>query len=309
MSKLNILILVRRFDKLFPKHKVKYEFLQAIERVANVSYHHKDGDILDILKRQKHRPDFIFHYDITSRNRLSPHIKNLNKIDIPVGAYVIDAHWKNGQRKKYFKENNISLIFSVSRRPFLKRFPEYKSKLRFLPFSVNPELIRNWNLKKDIDFLLMGHIAASYPFRKAVRDKMKNVKGFVYHKHPGHLVKDRSKLIIDDAFAKEINRAKIFFTCGSIYQYPVMKYFEVPGCYTLLIAEENPDLIELGFKDGVNYVAANKSNFYEKGLYYLKNNKKRKEIALAGYKFIHKNHTHRIRAQQFIRYVKEYIKK
>jgi len=307
MGKPNVLILVRRFDKLFPKHKVKYEFLQAIERVANVSYHHGDGDILEIVKRQKRRPDFIFHYDITAKNFLSPKIKNLDKINIPVGAYVIDAHWKNDQRRKYFKENNISLIFSVSKTPFLKRFPEYKSKFRFLPFSINPTIIRNRSLKKDIDFLLMGHIAKSYPFRAAVRDKMKNVNGFVYHKHPGHLVKDRSKLIIDHDFAKEINRAKIFFTCGSIYQYPVMKYFEVPGCYTLLIAEKNPDLTELGFKDGVHYVAANQSDFYEKGLYYLENEKKRKEIALAGYKFIHQNHTHLIRAQQFIRYVKEVI--
>src|SRR5690625_987024 len=154
MSKLNILILVRRFDKLFPKHKVKYEFLQAIEAVANVSYHHDDGDILDILKQQKNRPDFILHYDITAKNTLSPHIKNLNKIDIPVGAYIIDAHWKPEQRKKYLKENNISLIFSVSKYPFLQRFPEYKSKFCFLPFSVNPALIKDWKLKKDINFLL-----------------------------------------------------------------------------------------------------------------------------------------------------------
>lgn len=308
MSKLNILILVRRFDKLFPKHKVKYEFLQAIEAVANVSYHHDDGDILDILKQQKNRPDFILHYDITAKNTLSPHIKNLNKIDIPVGAYIIDAHWKPEQRKKYLKENNISLIFSVSKYPFLQRFPEYKSKFCFLPFSVNPALIKDWKLKKDINFLLMGHISGSYPFRIAVRDQMKSVKGFVYHQHPGHLKKDRKLYIIDADFGKEINRAKIFFSCGSIYQYPVMKYFEVPGCNTLLIAEENPDLIELGFKDGVHYVAAHKENFYDKALYYLKNDQKREKIATAGYNFIHKYHTHRVRAQQFVQYVKEFIK-
>lgn len=307
MGKLNILMLVRRFDKIYPKHKVKYEFLEAVEEFANVSYHHEDGDILEILKQQKSRPDFIFHYDITAQNLLSPRIENLDKIDIPIGTYVIDAHWKNDKRREYFKKNNISLIFSVSKHAFLKRFPEYKSHFRFLPFSINPKIIRNWGLAKDIDFLLMGHIAQSYPFRAAVRDKMENIAGFVYHKHPGHLKQDRSMYIIDEDFAKEINRAKIFFTCGSIYKYPVMKYFEVPGCYSLLIAEENPDLAELGFKDGVNYVVADQTNFYNKGLYYLINEKKRKEIALAGYKFIHKNHTHRIRAQQFIRHVKGVI--
>lgn len=304
MSKPNILILVRRFDQLFPKHKVKYEFLQAIEEFAHVSYHHEDGDILDILQQQKQQPDFIFHYDITAKNRLSPRIENLSKIDIPIGAYVIDAHWKNDQRRDYFEENNISIIFSVSKKPFLERFPEYKSRFRFLPFSVNPDIIKDWKLKKEIGFLLMGHIAESYPFRKAVLKKMENIKGFVYHKHPGHLKKDRSLYIIDEDFGKEINRAKIFFTCGSTYQYPVMKYFEVPGCNTLLIAEDPPDLKELGFRDGVHFVAADQSDFYEKGLYYLKNEEKRAEIALAGYKFIQKHHTHQVRAQQFVDYVK-----
>ena len=308
MSKPNILILVRRFDQLYPKHKVKYEFLQAIEKVANVSYHHEDGSILDILKQQKNQPDFILHYDITAKNRLSPDIKDLNKIDIPIGAYVIDAHWKNHMRRKYFEESNVSLIFSVSKHPFLGRFPDYKSKFRFLPFSVDPNKIRDWNLNKEIDYLLMGHIADSYPFRIAVRDKMKDVKGFLYHKHPGHLLKDRSKYIIDEDFAQEINRAKIFFTCGSIYQYPVMKYFEVPGCKSLLIAEDNPDIRELGFKDGVNYVAANIDNFYEKGQYYLENEKERNRIVEEGYKFIQKNHTHSVRAQQFINDVKDILK-
>lgn len=299
---------MRRFDQSFPKHKVKYEFLQAIERVANVSYHHDHGDIIDILQQQTNQPDFILHYDITANNRLSPKITNLNKIDIPVGAYVIDAHWKPEKRKEYLDHNNISLVFSVSKHPFLKRYPEYTSKFRFLPFSINPTIIKNWNLKKEIDYLLMGHIAESYPFRKAVRDQMKHVPGFVYHKHHGHLIQDRSKLIIDEAFAKEINRAKIFFSCGSIYKYPVMKYFEVPGCNTLLIAEENEDLLELGFEDGVHFVVADQKNFYEKGLYYLEHDEKRQEIALAGYQFIHQHHTHLIRAQQFIKYVTAFLK-
>src|SRR5690625_1937846 len=106
MGKPNILILVRRFDKLYPKHKVKYEFLQELEALAHEYYHHKDGDILDILKQQKNQPDFIFHYDITAQNRLSPKIENLDKIDIPIGTYVIDAHWKPEKRKEYFQKNN-----------------------------------------------------------------------------------------------------------------------------------------------------------------------------------------------------------
>src|SRR5690625_3330433 len=112
MGKPNILILVRRFDKLYPKHKVKYEFLQALEEFSNVSYHHEDGDILEILEQQKKQPDFILHYHITAQNPVPPDMGNLDKIDNPVGTYVMDAHWKPEQRKEDFKKQSISLILS-----------------------------------------------------------------------------------------------------------------------------------------------------------------------------------------------------
>ncbi|MBH0231737.1 hypothetical protein H0267_16155 [Halobacillus sp. KCTC 3957] len=39
-----------------------------------------------------------------------------------------------------------------------------------------------------------------------------------------------NKLYVDKKYALELNRAKIFFTCGSVFQYPVLKFYEAPAC-------------------------------------------------------------------------------
>ncbi|WP_134704967.1 glycosyltransferase [Ammoniphilus sp. YIM 78166] len=311
MKRLKLLFLVKPFGSKYPKHKAKYDFLRAIEEFAEVKYWNNDGDIREILKKLNYSPDFIFHYDVGWNFTYAPKIKGLEKLTIPVGSYVIDVHSPKEQRLRYFKESKVDLIFSVTKHPFLKAFPQYKSKFRFLPFSINPDVIKNWKEPKDIDFLLMGLISSRqrYPLREAVLKKMSGMAGFVHIPHPGHFAAPRKDLIVNENYARTLNRSKIFFTCGGLLKYPVMKFFEAPGCGTLLFAEPNPDITELGFKDGVNYVACHPSNFYEKALYYLENEDERERISKNGYDFIHAHHTNRVRAKEFIRYVEDYLQK
>ena len=134
---------------------------------------------------------------------------------------------------------------------------------------------------------------------------MRDEKGFVFHPHPGHNAPENS--VINEKYAKELNRSKIFFTCGSEFKYPVLKYFEAPASKTLLLAESIPDILDLGFKDGVNFVACDRSNFYEKAMYYLENENERMQITENGYEFIHANHTDDARAKNFVNEVQEFI--
>lgn len=319
-EKRKILILINRIWD-FPKHKQKFEIISAIEEFAEVRYWHESGDILEILDKIEFKPDFILHYDIAWKYRYAPQITNLDKVNIPKGAYVMDIHYSCEKRINYFEENKIDLIFATSKHPFLKVYPQYSSKYRFLPFSVNPEVIKDWNQKKEIDFLLMGQFyyedpdnppervppKGRYSFREAVLDKMHSVEGFLFHPHPGHFPTPSEDLLVNGKYAIEINRSKMFFTCGGEFEYPVLKFFEAPGCRTLLLAEPNPDILELGFEDGVNFVACNSENIYEKAMYYMKNEGERERIANNGYLFIHKFHTNRVRAQQFMSFVEEFL--
>lgn len=308
--KLKVLILVKPFTKTMPKHQHKYDIIRALEKVADVRYWHGNGNILDILKKINIKPDFIFHYDIAYNYAFAPNITNLDKVKIPIGCYVLDIHWNTKFRRAYFhKTAKPDLIFSASKYPFLKTFPECKSRFRWSPFAINPNVIKDYKLKKNIRFSLLGLIQPRYKFRKAVLRRMRRVKGFINFKHPGHRARARRGLLINNNYAKVINRSQISFTCGSDLKIPVAKFFELPGCKTLMLAEPNRDLKDLGFKDKVNYVACNRKNFYKKAMYFQRNKRARERITRNGYNFIHKYHSNQVRAQQFVAAVRALLKR
>ncbi|CAI8701499.1 Glycosyltransferase family 1 protein [Brevibacillus sp. IT-7CA2] len=330
-DKLKILILIRPFGIMYPKHRIKFDMIEAIGEYAEVKYWFEDGDIRDILKKTKFQPDFIFHYDSAWRYKMAPRITGLDKIDIPKGCFVSDLHYHPSEENKkkhheqsridYITKNHIDLVFSVSKHPFLQVYPQFKDKHRWLPWSMNPNVIKDWECKKEIKFLLMGQLYVNdsqnppkrippkgdYKFREAVLANMNGVEGFVFHPHPGHLVSASENAYVNEKYAKEINRSNIFFTCGGQFDFAVLKFFEAPGCRTLLLAEPNKDMLDLGFEDGVNFVACTEDNLYEKAMYYDQNMEERKRITENGYAFIHKYHINSVRAQQFLTYVKNFI--
>ncbi|MGF7060008.1 glycosyltransferase family protein [Brassicibacter mesophilus] len=321
MERLKILIIIKKFAEKYPKHKHKYDMIEALEEFADIEYWNDEGDICDILKKIRFKPDFILHYDFAWDYTWAPKITGLEKVDIPKGCFVIDIHWIEEDRIRYFEDNKIDLIFSVSRKPFLKVFPQYKNELRWIPFSINPNIIKDWKIDKTIDFLLMGLVyiedskyhpksrtfKGRYKFREAVLNKMKNEKGFEFIPHPGHLTPSSKKPIVNEKYAMKLNQSKIFFTCGGEFEYAVAKFFEAPGCKTLLLAHPNKEILDLGFEDGVNFVACDEDDFYEKAIYYIENDVERERITNNGYEFIHSNHTNSVRAKQFINYIEDYL--
>lgn len=325
-KRLNILILIKPFWKI-ATHQPKIDMIRSLENQADVMYWYEDGHIEEILQEIDRKPDFIFHYDIAWNNRLAPRIDGLGEIDIPKGCFVIDLHWSPDGRLRYFKDNKLDIIFSVSKYPFIQVFPQYKEQMVWLPWSINPDVFKDWGNKKEIDYLLMGLVYVDiskenkygkpgkiprkgrYAFRDAVFEQMRNKEGFVFHPHPGQRAQS-DELFVKEKYAKELNRAKIFFTCGSRNEtgaYAVLKFFEAPACNTLLLAEKNAEIDELGFIEGVHYVACTEENVVEKAACYLENKKKRAEITKNGFKLIHKYHTNDMRAHQMIKEIEHVI--
>lgn len=298
--RLNLLVIVKKFTETMPKHQHKYDMIKAIEQVANVQYWHEDGDILQILEQLEVKPDFIYHYDIEWFNAFAPKISNLNKVNILKGCYVLDVHYAVVTRTTYFRNAKPDLIFSASKYPFLKAYPDYHSRFRWLPFGINPDIIRDYGLEKDIPYSLMGLINKQYPFREAVLRTMNQAEGFVNFKHPGHTTSYQPGMFINDNYAQAINRSKLSFTCGSVLEIPVAKFFELPGCRTLMLAESNADIEELGFTDGEHFLACDRNDFYEKALYYIERDSERERITDNGYRFVQSHHTNLERAKQFV---------
>lgn len=323
MKKLKILMLVRDFASVYPKHQFKIDMLRGVERYADVRYWCQDGHLEDIIRVTKFEPDFIFHYDIGWAYSYAPRISGLNERRVPLGCFVNDVHNPMAERTNYFDYAKPDLIFATYKRPFLQFFPQYKKLHRWWPFGINPAVFKDYKLKKDIDLLLMGLVYDKnnpedvrergmwnnrYPFREYVLNKLRNEEGFVYNRHPGHFSRNQNKTLVNEKYAREINRSKIFFTCGGVNQYAVAKFFEAPACKSLLMAYPNEDIYELGFKDGKNFVACGFEDLFEKTSFYLNNEEARDKIAISGYEFVHQYHTSDQRARQFIAYINDFFR-
>ena len=304
MKKLKILFITKDFSK----HLVKdsYYFSTELSKIADLVLWNTPGNIHTILKQIHMKPDFILLNDL--RPTRCPTITGLSQLTIPYGIIMHDLHYRPNQRKIFVRNNKVKYIFSIYRDEFYRRFPNFKNRMHWLPHFVNTDIFKDYGLSKDIDYLLMGAITNHYPLRKKMLSVMQKEPGFVYHEHPGYRNILDSKEFAGETFAKEINRSKIFLTDGLIYKYPVMKYYEVLACNTLLLAPPSKELQDLGFIPGVHYISVNKNDFLQKARYYLKHEKERKQIAENGYKMVRSKHSAEHRAQQFVRMIENILK-
>ena len=94
----------------------------------------------------------------------------------------------------------------------------------------------------------------------------------------------------------------------SIFKYPVLKFFEIPACNSVLFSDYNKELKQLGFEPNENMVRIDKVDNIKKFIRgYLRVPDKLKEISQNGYDLIHTRHTAQKRAEEFVEYVEKII--
>lgn len=279
-----------------------------LSKITDLEIWHEPGNIHDILNKIRFVPDFILILNYKSSSQISPPITGLSSLKIPYGIFIRDLHNLNNL-PKYVIDDNVKHIFTCFKDNFRKKFPQLKNMTKWLPNHVNTEIFKDYNHPKDIDMLMMGNTSKKwYPLRNTILKTLSNHPNFIYHSPPKQrIVNDNKKFFVRERYAREINRAKVFFTCDSITQYVVAKYFEVPACKTLLLAPDSPDLYDLGFRSGENFVAINEHDFVAKAKYYLLNDEERERIAENGYKLVHDRHSSAVRAKELLKMIEEIL--
>jgi hypothetical protein len=307
LGKIKLLVVTGDFSKYISPSF--HYLLNEVARLTDLTVWHKPGDINKIVDSLTSRPDFIYINEFGETN--SPKITGLETLDIPYGINLYDIHYKRDERKERLKSLNPKAIFVYYRDKFEEWYPEYAHKMRWLPGHATISVFKDYGLKKDIDYLLMGAVHPRiYSLRYKILEVMQNKPGFVYHEHPGYRnIKEHEKntIFAFEKYAREINRAKIFFTCNSIYKYTVMKYYEVTACKTLLMAPVSPEILDLGFVPDKHFVAITEDDFQKKAEYYLHHDKEREKIAKAGYLFVREQHSTAQRARQFVSMINDII--
>ncbi|MFC0189097.1 glycosyltransferase [Fictibacillus aquaticus] len=302
MKKINLLFITR--DHSHQLERSSFYLAKELEKITNLYLWYSDGIIQDILNQIPFKPDFILLNDYKPDYR--PFIRGLKDLTIPHGIIMHDMHYKLSKRNYLIHQEKPALIFSHYRDAFLKWFPDHSERLVWFPHHVPAEIFKRYPVPKEIPFLLMGaSFPHLYPFRDYMIKQFSNVSGFVHHSHPGYGMGRRG--IVGEQYARLISSAKIFLTCDSIHHFPVLKYFEVPACGTLLLASSSQELTDLGFVDGETFVAVNEANVKAKAEYYLQNEQERERIIQNGMRLIAERHTTAVRAKEMLHAITHYL--
>ncbi|EOR22083.1 hypothetical protein A499_19878 [Niallia nealsonii AAU1] len=288
-----------------------YYLTKELKKYVDIRIWEEDGNISETLQKMDFQPDFILVNDL--RPTRSPKVTGLKECNIPFGIIMHDLTYQMDQRRAFIRENNVKYIFTHYRDTFLEWYPEFKDKMIWFPHYVNIDVFKDFNQQKTIDYLMMGAVHPTiYPLRQKILDEMKHLPNFIYHAHPGYFHKqyDEKSFKVASSFAQEINKAKMFFTCDSIYHYPVMKYYETLACNTLLLASCTKEIKDLGFIPGVHFIEINEDNFMRKANYHLRNyDTLGKKIALNGYKMVRQKHSVQVRAKQLLDHIEVILSK
>lgn len=282
---------------------------KELANITNLMVYRKSGHINKILHNIPYKPDFILILNDVGKN-FAPVVNGLSTINIPTALVVNDAHRFVNQRKRYITANHIKIFFVICKHNFFNYYPDQQhDKVFFLPQFANISIFKKYNIEKSIDMMMLGETSLPkiYPLREQILKYFKSDPRFVTSPHPGwkkFSEKQAKEALIKENYAREINKAKLFFACGSIRQVVTFKYFEVPACGTLLLAPDLPELKEIGLLPGKHFVDINEENFAEKAEYYLINEQKRKRIIEQGFHFIHHNHSAAHRAKQLVDQIK-----
>lgn len=105
-------------------------------------------------------------------------------------------------------------------------------------------------------------------------------------------------LLYNALFERNIESSKYVYTCGSGLEYPIRKFYEVPAMGALLICMPCAGFEKLGFRDGVNAVAASPDQLVDV-LEFLERNPDRAEaMAKNGQELVWGTHSTQARSQQ-----------
>lgn len=299
MDRLKVLFLTCDFSQYVQRSF--HHFARALAEFVDLTVWHEPGHIRDITDRLPERPDYALLNDPHQFH--APPVDGLADLDVPLGVIMHDPHYFMDRRKAFYRQPNVRHIFTIYRDPFLRWYPEFVDRMRWLPHFADTSVFRDDRSERDIDILLLGHTSRLfYPLRRLMLDRMKDRRGFHYEAHPGYrnfAPEEEQRLLVNESYARAINRAKIFLTCDSVLHYPLRKYYEVLACRTLLLAPASSELADLGFIPGTHFVDVTAHDFEAKADEYLRNEAERERIADAGYRFVRERHTVRHRAKQF----------
>ena len=219
-----------------------------------------------------------------------------------------DQHGFNPQISKMFMNKGFDYFFTRYNNILSRHQHLGKSNVIWLPHSIDDTVIKDYGEKKKIDALMVGMLQQNtYPVRNYVNQQLNGAKWYRRVERPRETLEKTKKWPVDEDYARLINSSWITFSCLSKFQYPVLKFFEIPGCKSVLASDYNNQLKRLGFVPGKNMIKIerNTNNFKSFIKNQIKDKNKMQDISNKGYELVHNKHTVKQRAEEFLNYIED----
>jgi GR25 family glycosyltransferase involved in LPS biosynthesis len=222
-----------------------------------------------------------------------------SKFNVPLFSILVDQHsFIDDDQVLISVKNNFTLFHRYKFNNFHKDLSK-KIKTIYLPHSVDTSIYKNLNLNKEIDLLQTGAISSVYVLRNSIKNFNFKKINYKFIERPND--DGRKKWPVGDEYISILNKSKFSLSCGSKYNYPVLKYFEIPACNSIIYGSFFKELEDLGFSPGKNFIEANTSNPDDHISKLLKNETLINDLYKNGMKLIKERHTNDIRAYQMIK--------
>ncbi len=223
-----------------------------------------------------------------------------NKINIPIFTLLEDQHDKARFQVKMSIKYNFNVLHRYKLKPFNDDLNIQIKNHKWFPHAVNDNIFKDYGLSKQYDLLQIGAIYPIYKIRNLVKKyfDINPYKGYKYIIRPKET--DKVKWPIGVDYAKELNKAWFVLCCGADVKYPVMKYFEIPLCGSIVYGDYFEELGELGFIPDKNMIVIDKNNIKGQLDHLLLNKDNLKEIIYNGKELIKSRHTLKTRVNDLI---------
>lgn len=277
----------------------QHEVIYYGEGYPNYIFHKR---IPDVIKEHKNL-DLILTYGVRYTEPFSGigEINNILKAHIVVDYF---SSWGGSFERNHslFERDKYDLYFGVVGH-IVRNLEKNKicEKAFLLPFSVDTNIYKKINVKKDFDVFAVYTVSNNkYPNREKIHkliSEMNTLTSF-------------TKRIEHEKYIQRINQSKICIASNDIFGSLNIKYYEIMACGSMLLTDKPEDLKEVGFIDGKHLVIYKDLNdLKSKILYYLEHEKEREEIAKNGMDFVRENHNNTVRVQQFTKIIQDHLRK
>jgi len=296
-------------------NRLRSKFSNAI----SINEHRVSGQLDEILL--KHKPDAILTYnkngssykDLRDNISLYKWVEEaLSNIDVPK-FHVTTDYCRSGYREeqsKWFED--LGYTAAIFRHRESLKYPCGIESF-WLPFSVDASLYAKFNKmnyfakRQKVSFLGTALQNPSLYRNRVAAINALEESGLLATSRVVDKVTGYTQMIIGVGYQRFLSKHMFGLTCGGTCNYMTAKHFQIPAARSMLICSDTNGLDLFPEDTYIKYSAENVDKLCSDVEYYIKNRKEAKEKTMILTNHVLRNHNHRVRAEQFISFLKAHL--